>query len=290
MIDAYYGLASENLRRLYAAACMCYDQSIPMPIGIGADIAGVPPKDMEALLENECKDILVLTRSGIRPPHRITANLVVVALPSEVKSEISLSLAKGLAPHIDGRAMRSGTREYRIARHLMNHQIVIRDAGEVGGRSWYEALRSHYDWNGRYWDQRALFESYFEQHKTARSYAERSIYVHPHSFGYNTLGTVLFRIAIRQGSVPALNDGIRHLSSAKDFRDWESREHPFTTFFTSMIRFAQAWGIHNVPQQAKNEWTNWFQEAQSSRVFSNRQSQGQLTVWQREWLRFTISA
>ena len=212
--------------------------------------------------------------------------MMVGMLPHGIRSEISLALAKGLAPHIDEQAMRNGTREYRIVRHLMNYQIVVRHAGEHGGRSWYESLRQHYDWNGRYWDQRALFESRFERDETARSYAERSIQVHRHSFGYNTLGTVLLRIAIRQGTVDALINGIENLHQAKDFRDWESREHPFTTFFTSLIRFVNAWGFDAVPRQAKDEWNEWFREARSSSVFSTQDGQARLARWQREWLQF----
>ena len=282
----YQSLPSEGLRRLYAAACICYDQSIPIPTGIAANFADVAPKDLVSLINDECAGALVLTRIGIRPPHRITANLAVETLPVEVRSDVCLSLSKVLAPHIDERAMRTGTREYRIIRYLMNHDLIARIAGENEGRRWYDELRSHYDWNGRYWDQRALFESRYGQHETARSYAERSIQVHRHSFGFNTLGTVLLRTAIRRGSTLELRDGIKNLDSAKDFAEWGAREHPFTTFFTSLIRYAVEHGIDRVPQEVKNDWAAWFREAQSSTVFSTRQGQEQLFNWQRRWLQF----
>ena len=282
--NVYQTLPTDGLKNLYAAACLCYEQSIPIPTSIGAGFAGVSPKDLAKLIENQCRGILVLTRTGIRPPHRITATLVLHTLPSKVRAEISLELAKALAPHIDERAMRSGTREYRIIRHLMRHETVSRNAGEHGGRVWYDNLRQYYDWNGRYWDQRALFESERGEHETARSYAERSIQVHPHSFGYNTLGTVLLRTAIRHGSVDALSEGIKNLNASKSFHDWGEREHPYTTFFTSLIRYAQEWGFAEVPQQARNAWAEWFNEAQSSPVFSTVKGHGQLNNWQRQWL------
>ena len=282
----YQGLPSEGLRRLYAAACICYEQGIPIPTGIAANFADVAPKDFVALIRNACAGALVLTRVGIRPPHRITANLAVGTLPVEVRSDVCLSLSKVLAPHIDERAMRTGTREYRIVRYLMNQDLIARIAGENEGRKWYDELRSYYDWNGRYWDQRALFESRYGQHETARSYAERSIQVHRHSFGFNTLGTVLLRTAITRGSTGDLREGIKNLANAKNFAEWGSREHPFTTFFTSLIRYAEEHGIDRVPQEVKDDWLSWFREAQSSRVFSTRQSQDNLLNWQRQWLRF----
>ena len=286
----YNSLPSDSLKDLYAAACMCYEVAMPMPTGIGASIAGVTPKELMTLIERECRGFLVITRAGIRPPHRITATMAVNALPRVVKAKISLSLAQALAPHIDERSMREGTREYRIARDLMNHEIVIRTCGQEEGRSWYERLRPYYDWNGRYWDQRALFESRFERHETARSYAERSVQVHPHPFGYNTLGTVLLRMAIKQGSVNSLDEGVKNLRLSKAFRAWGRREHPFTGFFTSLVRYAESWGIDQVPQPLRDAWGEWFVEAQTSQVFSDRQGYEQLLEWQRQWLKLSLAS
>ncbi len=291
--NVYRGLPSNGLKDLYAAACLCYDQSIPLPTGIGANICGVTPKELVNLIEAQCSGILLLTRVGIRPPHRITANLVVNALPRSARATISLELAKLLAPHVDERAMRTGTREYRLARQLMNHTSVIRSfpqvSQEVEGRSWYESVREYYDWNGRYWDQRALFESRFGKHEAARSFAERSIQVHPHSFGYNTLGTVLLRMAIQEGSIEALYEGIKNLEESKHFRDWGDREHPYTAFFTSLIRYAQEWGIAEIPGEVRNDWTAWFREAQSSNLYAAPQRQQQLNEWQKTWLQLAVS-
>ena len=285
----YQALPSDGLRNLYSAACLCYDHAVGLPTGIAADFAGVPPRDLANLIEDQCRGILVLTRAGIRPPHRMTASLVVRMIQPGARVEASLALARALAPHIDDRAMRTGTREYQIVRHLMNHETVLRVAGEQEGRNWYESLRNYYDWNGRYWDQRALFESRCEQHETARSYAERSIQVHPHSFGHNTLGTVLLRMAIRQGSVELLRQGINHLTEANEFRGWGVREHPFVTFFTSMNRYAQEWGIVQIPQPLRNSWTDWYKEAQSSTVFSTIKGREDLSNWQRQWIQLAAA-
>ena len=283
--NVYQSLITDGLKNLYAAACLCYDQSIPIPVGIGADFSGIAPMNLANIIENQCRGILVLTRTGIRPPHRMTASLVLRSLPRKIRAETSLSLAKSLAPHIDERAMRSGTREYRIVRHLAHYKTVIFNAGEIDGRTWYDNLRQYYDWNGRYWDQRALFESAHEQYAPARSYAERSIQVHPHPFGYNTLGTVLMHMAIHGGSVEALIEGIKNLSEAKRFRDWEEREHPFTAFFGLLLRFARKWGISEVPQPIRNSWAVWLREAQSSQFFSTSRGYDMLNNWQTQWVR-----
>ena len=269
--NVYGNLPSNRLKNLYAAACLSYTQSIPLPTGIGSDFAGVPPKDLGTLIERECNGILVLARNGIRPPHRITASLVVDILPRPARSEVSLNLAKALAPHVDEQAMRAGTGEYRIIRYLMDQATVTWLIGRENARSWYESLRAHYDWNGRYWDQRALLESELGEYATARSYAERSIQVHRHSFGYNTLGTVLLRMAINRGSPESLLEGIQNLETARSFQNWGERAHPFVTFFTSLLRFAETWGVNTIPHQARTAWTQWFRDANSSTTFAHPQ-------------------
>ena len=286
--SVYGALSSDRLKNLYAAACLCYEQSIPLPTGIGVQFSGGPSRGLIKLIEEECNGILLLTRNGIRPPHRITASLVVNTLPRSARYEISLSLAKSLAPHVDEQSMRAGTVEYRIIRHLMDRATVLRLVGPEKAREWYDQMREYYHWNGRYWDQRALLESGFGAHETARSYAERSIQVHNHSFGYNTLGTVLLRMAINQGNAESLIDGIKNLERARGFQNWGEREHPFVTFFTSLLRFSENWGINAIPQQARAAWTQWFRYANSATLFSRPEQRVQLEQWNSRWLNLAV--
>ena len=280
----YSGLPTEQLKSLYVAACLCYEQGIPLPTGIGAGFVGVPPRSLMMLIERECEGILLLTKSGIRPPHRIMAALVVNTLQRSVKSPASLSLAKALAPHVDEQAMRKGTAEYRIIRHLMDQATVRRLVGDRHARNWYDELREYYDWNGRYWDQRALLESRLGDHETARSYAERSIEVHPHSFGYNTLGTVLMHMAIRYGNSDPLLEGLSHLNKAKSFLDWGEREHPFVTFFNLLNRYVEDWGTSALPDRARRAWAEWLHDAYSSTMFSHPAQRARLEQWNKQWM------
>ena len=230
-------------------------------------------------------------RDGIYPhPCRVDspASLVVNTLPRSARYEISLSLAKSLAPHVDEQSMRAGTVEYRIIRHLMDRATVLRLVGPEKAREWYDQMREYYHWNGRYWDQRALLESGFGAHETARSYAERSIQVHNHSFGYNTLGTVLLRMAINRGNAESLIDGIKNLERARGFQNWGEREHPFVTFFTSLLRFSENWGINAIPQQARAAWTQWFRDANSATLFSRPEQRVQLEQWNSRWLNLAV--
>ena len=68
-------------------------------------------------------------------------------------------LALTVAPHIDIDAIRRLTRPYRLFRRLMDQETVMRLLGPQNGRALYELTQDSCDWNARYWEQRALFES-----------------------------------------------------------------------------------------------------------------------------------
>ena len=171
----------------------------------------------------------------------------------------------------------------------MDQESVRRLIGPVRGRELYELLQEPYDWNGRYWDQRALFESALGNHSQARSYAEHSIKTHPHPFAFNTLGTVLGRMAIQDGDTSALRESIRYLEYARDRQRWDASEHPYVTFFTTMIRFGQEWGIAAIPTQLRSAFAEWFAQANRSVVFSSVNARPQLETFQRDWMYLAVT-
>ena len=205
--DDYRRVPNESLKRLYAASSIAYELGYPLPLGIASKIAGLTGKALEALLASDEQDIMLIDLNGVRPPHRITAALVVEsAISIDERSSAMQSLMLALAPHIDVTAIVNLTRPYRLLRRLMDQESVMRLVGPVFGRKLYEMMQGPYDWNGRYWDQRALFESELGNHAQARSYAEHSLRIHHHPFALNTLGTVLGRIAIQDGDIEVLKE------------------------------------------------------------------------------------
>ena len=281
----YRLIQDENLRRLYAASSIAYQIGYPIPLGIASRIAGMSTKQLEDSLRIRDQDAMVLETGGIRPPHRLTATMVVesVLSPNE-KSEATQLLASALAPHIDIQAITRLTRPYRLLRRLMDQETVMRLLGPENGRVLYEVIQESCDWNGRYWEQRALFESELGNHAQARSYAEHSLKIHRHPFAFNTLGTVLGRIAIESGDAETLKEVIKNLEFARDERRWEASEHPYVTFFRTIIKFGEDWGLASIPTQLRSYFTEWYRRANSAQVFEGRRGESQLNDFQRRWL------
>ena len=281
----YHGISSQRLLRLYAAASIAYQYGYAVPLGISSKIADMSARELQKALNTNEQDLMFIDSNGVRLPHRITAALVVdSALSPDHRFEAIRRLALALAPHIDVRAIRARTRPYRLSRPLMDQENVIRLVGKTRGRQLYELLQDSYDWNGRYWEQRALFESALGNHTQARSYAEHALQIHPHPFARNTLGTVLGRIALKTGDANTLREAVENLNRSRDERRWEASEHPYITFFNMMIGFGNEWGLSSIPVPLRNEFKEWFGLARRSRVFLSEEQEVRLQEFHRDWL------
>jgi hypothetical protein len=279
-------ITDDRIQTLYGASSMAYQWGLTLPVGPAATISGLSVRDLVSALSPRSAEAILLTRAGVRPPHRVTASIVINdVLTSDQRFQVSLLLAKAVAPHLDIHAIRRLTANYRIARQLLDQDTVVAHVGTSRAREWYDELRDDYSWNGRYWEQRALLESRFGDHRTARSYAERALQVHSHPYAYNTLGTVLLRTACEQGSVAFLREGIDQLEQARHYRSpWIESEHPYVTFFTSLLRFAREWGLQAIPDDVRSKWRLWHRDALASTLFSHEDRFAEVQGWQREWL------
>jgi len=267
------------------AASIAYELGITLSLGLTADSAGVLPRELEGMVARDSSDLLLLTRNGVRPPHRITAHMLRAdAVGGEDRFRVSLALMKALAPHLDLRAIVAMTRAYRLGRQLMDWEIVWRLVGKDRAREWYDCLREDLEWNGRYWEQRALMESRLGEHAIARSYAERSVRIHAHPFALNTLGTVLAHLAVETGDTEMLRSAVVNLREARDFPQWKPMEHPYVTFFSHILNFASKWGIAQIPSDIRRVWPEWYRGAERLPMFSHAENARRLRGWQREWL------
>ena len=286
----YQHLGNEPLKTIYAASSISYSLGYPLTMGLASQMTRLPARHVREILAYSRQDVMVVTPQGIRPPHRITARRVVeYALAEEEKFDIVQQLLFALAPHVDKRASQTRTRHYRLLARLMDMETIVRLAGTEKCRQIYESIQDAYDWNGRYWEQRALYESSLENHTRARSYAERSLRLSPHPFAFNTLGTILGRIAIDNADPDTLGISIDALRSARDARNWDASEHPYITFFSTMIRYGQNWGLASIPMTVQYHWLDWHQRARQEVFFSHARGIEQLQNFQGEWRRLSQS-
>ena len=142
--ESYRLVDDESVRRLYAACSVAYELGYPLPLGISSKIAGLTATQLQASLVGDAQDIMLIDRNGVRPPHRITAGMVVEsALSMEERFAAMRSLMLALAPHIDITAIVNLTRPYRLLRRLMDQESVMRLVGPDLGRTLYEVIQAY---------------------------------------------------------------------------------------------------------------------------------------------------
>lgn len=56
--SVYSSLPTDQVRTLYAAACLCFEHAIPLPTGIGAEVSGIFPRDLRKIIERDCNGVL----------------------------------------------------------------------------------------------------------------------------------------------------------------------------------------------------------------------------------------
>ncbi len=235
--NQYDSIAGEEYRQAYMFCCLSYALGYPLPLSILSAASGVSSADLVRATSTggQLVDVIQLDRRGAKPRHRTLASMMIEMSDREVVFDLSVSLARQLAPYINPMTISQRTLPYQIARELMDHQVVQGWVGKGRVDKWYEDLVPSYDWNARFWEQRALAETTSGQFDRAESYAEHAVKLHRDPFTLNTLGTVLLRKAIEwcePGSASSWDyywRGVRYLRDSRTLAG--EYQHPYVTFF-----------------------------------------------------------
>jgi hypothetical protein len=277
---------------IYATVCMAHALGIPAPLGILRSATGLNLREIQAVIETYLAGNIIEKEGRAHARHRVIASITVEdALDPATRFTVSLSLTKALSPHVTREAISAGTLYYRLARNLMRAETVRDWIGQEAAGRWYEALQHHYQWNSRFWEQRARSELFSNRFLAARSYAEEALKIHRHHFCSNTLGYVLIRMAseyYNAGDSEAARvfwEAIEHLRNSRDssFRD---TEHPYYTFFYYTLKYAKERAT--VPDTAffdrmETEWSQWSVKAKMLGIFTADDDIRQFEGFKAEW-------
>lgn len=201
---------------------------------------------------NEAVSTSVIGRFANREPARML-NLFV-------------DLATAIAPRVNLRTMTAGEPSARIASRLFDYDEVVKPllGREVSG-DFYDATKRAWDWNSRYWHQRAQHRMDLaaaendparrrEHADIAVQHARFAGTIEPrHQFTKTTLGRMLFgrMEVLGAGNVADLAEAIIALGDAiaieRDHR--RSTVHPFMTLFTGVTRAVEMGAVLSPDQR-----------------------------------------
>jgi len=287
-------IKSQELKHVYALVCMAHSLGYALPIGIVSSAVGIPVNQIitEVSSGGQLFGIAVLAQKGLKARHRVIAsNLIEKVFDNKERFELAKNLAIHLAPHISISAILQKTLYYRIIKELMDERIIIDWLNHELAQRFYADLRPYYDWDARYWEQRALAESHMDHLEPAISYAETAVHRNRDPFTLNTLGTILLRTASNPdysgaaGTLDLYRKGIGNLHESLDIGRGQF-PHPYTTFFTHTLSYVQLhFKNQEIDRDIIREWEWWYKKALSTPFYSSPQKYEQLSGYNISWLK-----
>jgi len=252
--------------RLLGVAALTAHLGYGVPYEVVQSSAGISPRELNAALEGDLGDLLVASDGSVHLRHRYMGQVLIEhRLTVREKLEIALSLGASVAPHVSIAAISASTIHYRIARALMGHDILAdlleRDSDAV--LDWYEKLQPEFDWNARFWEQRALAAADSSMFEPAFSWAREAVDRRRDSLTLNTVGAVLMRRAVDEagrGRWPSETYELAELAlrEARMFKD--ANEYPYDTFLGYTLQLVQRVGDLDTSTRSFliTMWNEWY--------------------------------
>lgn len=162
-------------------------------------------------------------------------------------------IAKALAPHVNRYAVMRRSPEARLASRLFDVDKIVKPLLAENANKLYISCQLEWEWNSRYWEQRALLAADSDL-DTALRYARHAVAIENHPFTLTTLGKLLLRQMESDFTAggPAFDEAFEKLSQAVRREAARSRisVHPYTTIFSGTVRYLELGGKLNATQRA----------------------------------------
>jgi hypothetical protein len=290
----YENIESPSSRKAYTMACIAYAFGYGVPAAILAASSGMTTSELigQCRPDGPLGEVLRVQGRNIRPRHRRLASLVVESvMTSTERYELTQRLARNLAPYITPETVTQRVLPYRIARELLNNRVISDWIPDDAWDRWYEELGDVYDWNARYWEQRALSAARRRDFDKAESFAEHAVKLYRDSFTLTTLGSVLIRKAsqwaqpLSHASYDYFDRAVAALEQARE-REGGREEPPFLAFFDGTLELVR----RGKPREDDvrfgllvQTWERWHADARNLPLYQREETRRELVVRQRRW-------
>lgn len=266
IVKSIWNDASEGARRSYLIAALAH---YCHPVGVQFSILQTAQSNPE--LEQQVSQVhpLPICYSADNDDYVLPLNAMVadrvLTLIGRNKRDILLEaftkLGNALAPYVNRRAIINQTPEARLAGRLFDADRVVRPLLEDMAESLYVNVKESWEWNSRYWEQRALLIQNNDLN-TALQYARHAVAIERHPFPLTTLARMLIRkMEVEPSGRDFLfNEAFDQLSAALGIEMERSRRvgpHAFFTVFQGALKFVNLGGtLSNRQRQDLQTWIN----------------------------------
>ena len=167
--------------------------------------------------------------------------------------DVFTGLANCIAPRVNRTAIRMRTPEARLAGRLFDADKIVRPLLAAHAEDFYIAAKDAWEWNSRYWEQRALL-IVDRDIRTALQFARHAVTIEVHPLPLTTLGKVLLMSLHTRASkvdrASVFGDAFSVLSRAISMEEDNARVtiHPFSTLMIGTSKFLEDGGSLTLEQ------------------------------------------
>jgi tetratricopeptide (TPR) repeat protein len=216
--DEYNRLDTDIARSIYAAVALCHSQrhSISIDVLHRALNDKINYYDLVNIVnDGNLKKIVINSKGRLNTRHTLIAQHLLkssklsTSLNRRLKADLMIRIMKALAPLVNITQLSKGTPEALLVKNFMDYDHIENIFGEdsVSIERFFTELKTHYDWNSKYWAQRGLFESKRKNFSDAIDFVDYAVKRDDHWTIRNAQGLVY----LRASSSSWVND----ISSAK---------------------------------------------------------------------------
>ena len=254
IVESLWRAATDSHKRVFLSAALahwCYGGGIRH--SILQSIVGVH-ESVDELTDASVP--LALASNPQNDDYLVPQNAVIGgrALSWALKKEQSMvfeafvGLGKALAPWVGRDAIRERTPEARLTGRLFDADKVVKAMLGDEAEEFYIDVKSEWECNSRYWEQRALL-IVDQDPQTAIQYARRAASIEAGPFALTTLGKVLlrsleFEIPFEDERESLFEEATYNLSEAikKEHRRSRITIHPFMSLLSGVARWLKRGG------------------------------------------------
>ncbi len=226
------GLSKEG-QVIYRLVALAHSAGLPIKVSILHRASQINTSAFFSVVHRELKGIVhYVTTEYIESRHRVVSEHIVKCADETSRYELLVRLVSAIAPYVSRRTIMRGTPEARLSARLMDFDECIKPLTGKLSDAFYEKIRPEWEWNSRFWEQRALLAlpTNIEQ---AITWARHAVGIEDHPHTLTTLAKVLFRSAEKANSYgeieKAVSDALKAIDDAIAASSRRKRPeiHPF---------------------------------------------------------------
>lgn len=229
-------------KAVYQLVALAHSTGQPIKVSILNRASKINTSSFFSVLHKELKGIVhYVTNEYVESRHRVVSEHLVKCADNKTRYNLLVQLVSSVAPYVNRKTIMRGTTEARLSARLLDFDDFIKPYLGNMADAFYEEIRPEWEWNSRYWEQRALLalSKDFEQ---AITWARHAVGLEEHPHTFTTLAKVLFKASAEVTSYNEIERAVADALEAVDAAITASsrRKRPEIHPFDVAVRGLQA--------------------------------------------------